>query len=168
MKYLKTFNQLYENLKEFFYADYAEHDDIKEFLKIITNKELLNKKWGVSGTQGLLYKGVNVFDLYLSDYAYQKFDEVIKRDEELTLGEDVSYQEVYLGYFVDYDQFMIGFDVFTADTKSILLSFQISNGEIVETRIDDANSQLFYSSIYRGITGYRVNNPNGWIDLRLD
>lgn len=151
-------------------------------------KQDRNTLWGESGENGLMYRGINLFDFYVSDEVQKQFDECIIKDYEDDPSQYCEgfgtgdYQEVYLGYMAHHeepramDRFYAGFDVFTEKTKAILLSFKIEvdngKGKIIDLQVDDGSLNLFYShedhSIYKGIQHYQSINPGSWIDLRLD
>ena len=144
-----------------------------EFLEQLKNKKEL---WGESGNKGLLYNGQNVFDIYVSDDASQKFHAAIMEDDDLEKKEDFaedSYQEVYLGYMPKFDCFLAGFDVWGIEgVKSIAIEFNIRDGEVQDAKIHDANQELFYGrpSIYSYLAGWRSREgeEKTIIDIRLD
>ena len=121
--------------------------------------------WGEPGDKGLMYRGHNLFEIYVSDKFNRQVTELIQNDEEVRQRrccdeqcqrffqemrgkcdfsedmkkaaeeccrkhmipvEEISSQEVYLGYVPSHDYFVSAWDVFGSDsTGCVLVAFKI-------------------------------------------
>ena len=148
---------------------------VEEFVAAIKKE---NNGWGSLGTDGLMYRGHNLFGLYTAKSFNRTISELISNDEDLRVGEhceeckayrevqdmrlgcgdkvkelireafkqcrvlemlkpeDITSQEVYLGYIPERDVFLTAWDVFGShNTGSVLIEFAISeDGRILSVR----------------------------------
>ena len=156
---------------------------VEEFVAAIKKE---NNGWGSLGTDGLMYRGHNLFGLYTAKSFNRTISELISNDEDLRVGEhceeckacrvvqdmhlgcgdkaktlireafkqyralemlnpeDITSQEVYLGYVPERDVFLSAWDVFGShNTGSVLIEFAISeDGRILSTRSKEGDWDL--------------------------
>ena len=197
---------------------------VSEFIAAIQKE---NNGWGKTGPGGLMYRGFNIFEIYVRKEFNEMLTDVIRGDDDLCekagcqpckdafeafraahekcdtkdlmnafeaccdknriKPEDITCQEVYLGYDPFADEFLSAWDVFGSEsTGSVLLSFSVGpDGYPSEVRsINDASNRKFYEkapegrgpgsgrSLYDMMSGGRGINEGGSyrgvIDIRLD
>lgn len=159
---------------------------VTDFIAALTKQP--DNGWGKTGDSGLMYRGHNVFDVYVSKDFNDAVMEIIQDDEELRQRracdecvremelkerssklegcrkmtemirkcaaenlipkEEITAQEVYLGYVVEHDMFISGWDVWGSDTTgSVLIAFKIrEDGKVL--RHDDTDGYRGMEDIY--------------------
>lgn len=153
------------------------------------NRDAVSDAW----TEGVFYKGVNVFDNLYSDRILEKLADFIEIGETME-GEDYeeenedgeydwvegeSYtkdgQEVYLGYVPSEDAFISGWDTWNPEgsSEAIMFTYDVDAQEITGNMevVAGSSSSIFYSpgtmgkpSVYKGLK----NLYPDIIDIRLD
>ena len=159
MTQLKRFENFSTN--EHQNTGHAEDPEVVAFLA--QNIEDLR---GIEGPDGLMYKGTNVFDFYVSEEVSQELAEkagIGSRDEE---GDRIDGQEVYLGYYPELDQFVCGFDMFGNDGGgSYFVYFKIDDGRLdIKSGHHGEASGIVYPKNYKLL---HSGGPK-LIDIRLD
>ena len=148
----------------------------KELINIVIDNEAAGNYWA----NDLMYKGSNLFDIYIensddfsdeleigkkmerNNYSYSDEEE-----EEYENYEPLSGQEVYLGYIVSTDTFISAFDLWdNGGSGSGMVSFKIINGKVKIVGVDFNWGFLFYHD--RGGFKRLHTKFKDLVDIRLD
>lgn len=120
-------------------------------------ERIISKNW----LNGLLYQGVNVFDVYIDDSTQSVFE------HELYIGRGNDGQETYLGYCPSEDVFITGWDLWPEDspTECGIVIFKVNGFKISVIKTIES---FFRDSFY--LKGYRRLHREypDIIDVRLD
>ena len=146
----------------------AEH--VAKFVEAVKRDD---NGWGITGSAGLMYRGHNVFDIYVKKRFNDMVEDIIRNDDEIRMRdkcaecrqfhtrhdgacknraviealekcavenavpvEEISTQEVYLGYDAAHDTFYTAWDVWGSEnTGCVMIAFKINeNGEVRHER----------------------------------
>lgn len=123
-------------------------------------QELVRKLW----TDGIEYEGENVFENFYM-HGSRKADSQWFR---LMEGDNVDIKEVYLGYDVESQEFILGYDAWKysedGDGGSCCVSYAaVASKDALVIRITERGDDLFYASAYRQLHNSRPN----LLDIRL-
>lgn len=129
-------------------------------------QEAIDERW----PSNLTYKGESLESLFIDNVMLDSvIDDIFNPValKELLDGEfHTEYQEVYIGYIVEQDSFILGYDILGNNSCKMFAVFFKDGNINVSKSID--NYSIFYNNLYNELQSTVKNKNLTLIDLRLD